>query len=109
MMPIARRLYPKCKKRTQSFATCKEICSSLLTTMSGCDEQNSSESIMAHIWKYAHLDNFTCWKLVEHGWNFSHCEQMPQEVFCEDDGSPHDDNDTDDERTTPSKDESEED
>ena len=32
---------------------------------------------------------------------------MPQEVLCEDDGSPNDDNDIDDERTTPSKDESE--
>ena len=32
---------------------------------------------------------------------------MPQEVFFEDDGSPNDGNDTDDERITPSKDESE--
>ena len=31
---------------------------------------------------------------------------MPQEVLCEDDGSPNDNNDTDDERITPSKDES---
>ena len=35
------------------------------------------------------------------------CEQMPQEVFYEDDGYSSDDNDTDDERITPSKDESE--
>ena len=32
---------------------------------------------------------------------------MPQEVLYEDDGSPNDDNDTDDERNTPSNDESE--
>ena len=32
---------------------------------------------------------------------------MPQEVLCEDDGSSNDDNDTDDERIKPSKDESE--
>ena len=38
---------------------------------------------------------------------FPHCDQMPQEVLCEDDGSPNDDNDTDDERITPSKVESE--
>ena len=37
---------------------------------------------------------------------FSYCDQMPQGVLCEDDGSPNDDNDTDDERVTPSKDES---
>ena len=89
------------------MATCEEICFSLPTTMSGCDEQNSSESIMAYIWKYVHFDNITCWKPVEHGWKFSHCDQMPQEVLCEDDGSPNDDNVTDDERITPSKDESE--
>ena len=75
--------------------------------MSGCDEQNSSESIMAHMRKYAHLDNIICWKPVEHGWIFSHCDQMPQEVFCEVDGHPNDDNDTDDERIIPYKDESE--
>ena len=38
--------------------------------------------------------------------NVSNCDQMPQEVLCEDDGSPND-NGTDDERMTPSKDESE--
>ena len=30
------------------------------------------------------------------------CDQMPQEVLCEDDGSPNDDNDTGDECNTPS-------
>ena len=70
MMPISRHFYPKCKKKTQCVATCEEICSSLPTTISGCDEQNSSESIMAHIWKYSHLDNITFWKPVEHGWQF---------------------------------------
>ena len=39
--------------------------------------------------------------------NFSYRDQMRHEVLCEDDGSPSDDNDTDDERITPSKDESE--
>ena len=63
-------LLSKIQKRTQNVATCEEICSSLPTTMSGCDEQNSSESIMAHICKYAHLDNITCWKPVEHGCKF---------------------------------------
>ena len=32
---------------------------------------------------------------------------MPQEVLCEGDGSPNDDNNTGDERITPSQDESE--
>ena len=39
--------------------------------------------------------------------NFSYCDQMRHEVLCEDDGSPSDDNDTDNERITPSNDESE--
>ena len=34
---------------------------------------------------------------------FSHCDQMPQKVLREDDGSPNDDNDTDDECITPSR------
>ena len=70
MMPISRHFYLICKKRTQNVTKYEEICSSLPTTMSVCNEQNSSESIMAHIWKYAHLDNITCWKPVEHGWKF---------------------------------------
>ena len=37
----------------------------------------------------------------------SDCDQMSQEVFQEDDGSANDDNDTVDERMTPSKDENE--
>ena len=100
-------LLSKMQKRTQIVGTCEKKCSSLPTTTSGCDEQNSSESTMAHIWKYAHFDNITCWKSVEHGWKFSHCDQMPQEALCEDDGSHNEKNDTDDERITPSKDESE--
>ena len=36
------------------------------------------------------------------------CDLMPQEVCYEDDGSPSDNNDTDDERMAPFKDESEE-
>ena len=39
--------------------------------------------------------------------NFSQCDQIPREVLCKDDGSPNVNNDTDDERITPSKDESE--
>ena len=39
--------------------------------------------------------------------HFSHCDQMPHEVLCEVGGSPNDDNDTDDERITPSNDENE--
>ena len=35
------------------------------------------------------------------------CDQMPQEVFYEEDGSPSDNNDTDAERMTPFKDGSE--
>ena len=35
------------------------------------------------------------------------CDQMPQEVFCKDDGSPSDNNDTDDERMAPFNNESE--
>ena len=54
------------------------------------------------IWTTSHSGN----QLSMDG-NFSHCDQMPQEVLCEDDGSSNDDNDTDDERIKPSKDESE--
>ena len=35
------------------------------------------------------------------------CDQMPQELFYEDNGSPSDNNDTDDERMAHFKDESE--
>ena len=35
------------------------------------------------------------------------CDQMPQEVYYEDEGTPSDNNDTDDERMAPLQDESE--
>ena len=54
------------------------------------------------IWTTSHAGNQLSMNV-----NLSHCDQMPQEVFFEDDGSPNDDNDTDDECITPSKDESE--
>ena len=50
------------------------------------------------IWTTSHAGN----QLSMDG-KFSHCDQMPQEVLCEDDGSPDDDNNTDKERNTPSK------
>ena len=48
------------------------------------------------IWTTSHAGN----QLSMDG-HFSHCDQMPQEVLCEDDGSPND-NDTGDECITPS-------
>ena len=54
------------------------------------------------IWIKSHAGN-----QLGMGEKFSHCDQMPREVLCEDDVSSNDDNDTDDERITPSKDESE--
>ena len=40
----------KMQKRTRIVVTCEEICASLHSTMSGRDEQNSSESIMAQLY-----------------------------------------------------------
>ena len=54
------------------------------------------------IWTTSHAGNQLSMDV-----NLSHCDQIPQEVFFEDDESPNDDNDTDDERIPPSKDESE--
>ena len=51
------------------------------------------------IWTTSHAGN-----QLSMGGKFSHSDQMPQEMLCEDDGSPNDDNDTDEERITPSKD-----
>ena len=72
-------------------------CSIFPTTMAGCDEQNSKcqSQGSSHAGKQLTMDG-----------NFSHCNQMSQEMFY-DDGSPHDDNDTDDECITSSKDENE--
>ena len=54
------------------------------------------------IWTTPHVGNQLSMDV-----NLSHCDQTPQEVFFEDDRSHKDDNDTDDERITPSKNESE--
>ena len=54
------------------------------------------------IWTTSHAGNQLSMDV-----NLSHCDQIPQEVFFEDDESTNDDNDTDDERITVSKDESE--
>ena len=54
------------------------------------------------IWTTSHAGNQLSMDI-----NFYHCDQMPQEVLYEDDGSPNDDNDTGDERFTHSNDESE--
>ena len=54
------------------------------------------------IWTTSHAGNQLSMDV-----NLSHCDQIPQEVFFEDDESTNDDNDTDDERITASKDESE--
>ena len=62
---------------------------------------------MAHIWKCAHLDITLSWAQMEICPAVVDCDQMPQEVFIEDDGSPSDNNDDDDERMAPFKDESE--
>ena len=72
--------------------------------MADCDESKLKRvNHMAHIWKYAHLDKFTCWKPVEHGWNVF---PLWLTVFYEDYGYPSDYNDIDDKRMTHSKDES---
>ena len=49
----------------------------------------------------------TSWAQIEICPAVVDCDQMPQEVFYEDDGSPSDNNDTDDERMAPFKVESE--
>ena len=100
-------LLSKMQKRTQNVATCEEICSSLLSPCQAVmNKTQASQSWLIygnmHIWTTSHAGN----QLSMDG-NFSHCDQMPQEVFCEDDGSPNDDNDTDNEHKTPSMDESE--
>ena len=65
-------------------------------------------NLMAHIWKVAHLDHMleTSWTQMEIFPAVVDCDQMPQEVFYEDDGSPSDDNYIDDERMAPYKDDS---
>ena len=62
---------------------------------------------MAHIWNVPVSAKSPAGNQLSMDGNVSNCDQIPQEVLCEDDGSPNDDNDTDDERMTPSKDESE--
>ena len=62
------------------------------------------------ICKWAHLD-ITRWEPVEHRWKFVllwlTVIKCHKEVFYEDDGSPSDNNDTDDERVAPFEGESE--
>ena len=75
--------------------------------MSGCDEKTqASQSWLIYgnmpIWTTSYAGN-----QLSMDSNLSHCDQTPQEVVFEDDGSSNDDNDTDDERIAPSKDESE--
>ena len=100
----------------QKVATCEEmsqhvkkfVLASLPPCQAVVNKTQESQSWLIYgnmpIWTTSHTGN----QLSMSG-NFSHCDQMPQEVLCEleDDGPPNDDNDTDDECITPSKDESE--
>ena len=58
-------------------------------------------NLLAHIWKCAPLDS---WAQLEMCPAVVDCDQMPQEVFYDDDGSSSDNNDTDDTRMAPFKD-----
>ena len=66
------------KKITQNVTTCEEICSSLPTTMSVCDEQNSSKSIMAHIQKK--ICPFGQHHMLETSWTWM--EIFPTVIKC---------------------------
>ena len=107
MTPTYRHLYPKYKKGPKISQHVKKF---VLTSLPPCqavmNKIQASQSLLIygnmHIWTTSHAGNQLSMDV-----NLSHCDQIPQEVFFEDDESPNDDNDTDDERITPSKDESE--
>ena len=64
---------------------------------------------MAHIWKvcpFGHHMVGTSWTQMEICPFAVDCDQMPQELFSDEDGSPSDNNHSDDECMAPFKDES---
>ena len=104
MMPISRHFYPKCKKGPKMSQHVKKfVLASLPPCQAVMNKTPASQSWLLYenmpICTTSHAGN----QLSMDG-NFSHCDQMPQEVLCEDDGSPIDENGIDDEQITPSKD-----
>ena len=96
MMPISRHFYLICKKGPKMSQSMKKfVLASLPPCQSVMNKTQASQSWLIYgnmpIWTTSHAGN----QLSMDG-NFSHCDQMPQEVLCEDDGSPNDDNDTGD-------------
>ena len=97
MMPISRHFYPKCKKGPKMLQHVKKfVLASLPPCQALMNLAQASQSWLISMWTTSHAGNQLSMDEI-----FSHCDQMPQEVLCEDDGSPNDDNDTDDERITP--------
>ena len=89
-------------KMSQRVKKFKFVLASLPPCTSVMNTTQASQSWLIHgnmpIWTTSHAGN----QLSMDG-NFpTACDQMPQEVLCEDDGSPNDNNDTGDECKTPS-------
>ena len=102
MMPISRHFYLICKKGPKmSQRVMKFVLASLPPSQAVMNKTQASQSWLIYgnmpLWTTRHAGN----QLSIDG-NFSHCHQMPQEVLCEDDRSPNDDNDTGDECITAS-------
>ena len=78
--------------------------------MVGCDESiaqtSQSHGSYMEVCLFRHHMLGTSWAQMEICPVVADCDQMPQEVFNEDDGSPSGNIDADDERMAPFKDES---
>ena len=111
MMPVSKHFYPKCQRKDPK---CHNVWRHLIQPpyhhgrLWWINSSNESISWLIYgsvpIWT-SHAGNQLgtdgiCPAVVD-------CDQMPQEVYYEDDGSPSDNNDTDDERMPLLKDESE--
>ena len=79
--------------------------------MAGCDESIAKTSqphgSYMEVCPFGHHMLGTSWAQMKICPAVVDCDQMPQEVFYEHDGSPSENNDTDDECMTPFEDESE--
>ena len=77
--------------------------------MVGCDESvaqtSQSHGSYMEVCPFGHHMLGTSWAQMEICPAVVDCDQMPREVLYEDDGSPSDNNDTDDECMAPFKDE----
>ena len=101
MMPISRHFYLICKKVPKMPQRVKKlVLASLQPCQSVMNKTQASQSWLIYgnmpLWTTSHAGNH-----LRTDGNFSHCDQMPHEGLCEDDGSPNDDNDTGDECITP--------